>query len=526
LKYRFTWTTPIVFSPQNPRLIYYGAQYLLETTDEGSSWHKGSPDLTVRPGTEGQTQRGVIYTIAPSALKAGEIWVGTDNGLIQLTLDGGKTWKNVTPEGLTEWSKISLIEASHFDPATAFAAVDRHRLGDIHPYIYVTHNYGANWTQIINGIAPDTYVHAVREDTARRDLLFAGTETGIYVSFDDGAQWESLQLNLPTVAVRDMAIEQGDLVAATHGRGFWVLDDISPLRQLTAQIETSNAYLFKPRLTYRFRRSTNNDTPLPPEEPQGQNPPSGAIVYYWLKSAPTGPVMLEVLDSSGKVVRRYSSAAPPTPPDMNDYAVAPYWGEPPQALSAQAGMHRFVWDLHYARPHAVAQDFPIAAVPHETPLGPRGPLAVPGRYTVRLTVNGATETQSFDLRMDPNVKVSQANLEAQLALGLKITSAMDRSHEALDQVKAMRKRLDAAHSQKGTSAATKALEAKMEKLATGSGSFEDLNTQLGTLLDAVESADVAPTVNAQDTWAEVEGNLRSAMAEWNRIRESEGAAGK
>jgi photosystem II stability/assembly factor-like uncharacterized protein len=526
LKYRFTWTTPIVFSPQNPRLIYYGAQYLLETTDEGSSWHKGSPDLTVRPGTEGQTQRGVIYTIAPSALKAGEIWVGTDNGLIQLTLDGGKTWKNVTPEGLTEWSKISLIEASHFDPATAFAAVDRHRLGDIHPYIYVTHNYGANWTQIINGIAPDTYVHAVREDTARRDLLFAGTETGIYVSFDDGAQWESLQLNLPTVAVRDMAIEQGDLVAATHGRGFWVLDDISPLRQLTAQIETSNAYLFKPRLTYRFRRSTNNDTPLPPEEPQGQNPPSGAIVYYWLKSAPTGPVMLEVLDSSGKVVRRYSSAAPPTPPDMNDYAVAPYWGEPPQALSAQAGMHRFVWDLHYARPHAVAQDFPIAAVPHETPLGPRGPLAVPGRYTVRLTVNGATETQSFDLRMDPNVKVSQANLEAQLALGLKITSAMDRSHEALDQVKAMRKRLDAAHSQKGTSAATKALEAKMEKLATGSGSFEDLNTQLGTLLDAVESADVAPTANAQDTWAEVEGNLRSAMAEWNRIRESEGAAGK
>ncbi len=525
-KYRFTWTSPIVFSPQNPHLLYYGSQYLLETTDGGSSWHKGSPDLTVRPGTEGQPQRGVIYTIAPSGLKAGEIWVGTDNGLVQLTLDGGKTWKNVTPEGLTAWSKISLIEASHFDPATAFAAVDRHRLGDIHPYIYVTHNYGASWTEIADGIAPDTYVHAVREDPVRRGLLFAGTETGIYVSFDDGAHWQSLQLNLPTAAVRDMAIEQGDLVAATHGRGFWVLDDISPLRQLTAKVEASSAYLFKPRLTYRFRRSTNTDTPLPPEEPQGQNPPSGSIIYYWLKSAPTGPVTLEVLDSSGKVVRRYSSAEPPAPPDMNDYAVAPYWAKRPQALSAQPGMHRFVWDLHYARPRAVEHDFPIAAIPHETPLGPRGPLAVPGRYTIRLTVDGASHSQSFDLRMDPNVKVSQAGLEAQLALGLKITSAMDRSFEALDGVKALQKSLQAARNQANQGASAKTLLAKLAKLAEGNGSLENVNSQLGTLLDAVEGSDVAPTINAQETWTEVEKRFESAMAAWNQVRKSEAVAGK
>jgi photosystem II stability/assembly factor-like uncharacterized protein len=517
VKYRFTWTSPIVFSPQNPHVLYYGSQYLLETTDGGSSWRAASPDLTVRPGTAGQPQRGVIYTIAPSALRAGEIWVGTDNGLVQLSLDGGKTWKNVTPSGLTAWSKISLIEASHYDPATAYAAVDRHRLGDIHPYIYVTHDFGASWKEIVDGISPDAYVHAVREDPVRRGLLFAGTETGIYVSFNDGALWHSLQLNLPTTSIRDMAIEQGDLVAATHGRGFWVLDDISPLRQLTASVDATSVHLFKPRLTYRFRRSTNNDTPLPPEEPQGQNPPSGAIFYYWLGSAASSPVTLEVLDSNGKLVRRYSSAQPPAPPDMNEYHVAPYWSQPPQALSAQPGMHRFVWDLHYASPKAVSHDFPIAAVPHETPLVPQGPLAVPGRYTVRLTVGGTTQSQSFDLRMDPNVKVTQAALDAQLALALKIIGAMNRSYQALHQVLAAQKRLDDGGSHAAQSAATKALASKLSKLAEGNGSLADLNDQCSTLLDAVESADVAPTINAQQTWMGVEKKFQARMAAWQQM---------
>jgi photosystem II stability/assembly factor-like uncharacterized protein len=521
-KYRFTWTSPLAFSPENPHLLYYGSQYLLATSDGGSSWHERSPDLTAPSGTTGEQRRGVIYTIAPSALRIGEIWVGTDNGLIQLTLDGGKTWKNVTPAGLAAWSKISLIEASHFDPSKAFAAVDRHRLGDIRPYIYVTDDYGQHWREITNGIAESAYVHAVREDPVRRGLLFAGTETGVCVSFDDGAHWQSLQLNLPTTSVRDLAIRQSDLIAATHGRGFWILDDISPLRQLSPQMGASPFHLFLPRLTYRFRRSTNTDDPLPPEEPQGENPPYGAIVYYWLGSVPTGPVTLEVLDATGKLVRHYLSAAKTAPPDMNRFPVAPYWAKPPEALGAQPGMHRLVWDLHYAKPDAVAPDFPIAAVPHETPLGPRGPLAAPGRYTVRLTVDGRSQTQSFELRIDPRVKTTQAALEAQLELGLKVTAAMDQSGGTLTAVRALKERLDAIRSRADNDSAAsgmiEALEARLDGLAEGDGGLRQTNMQLGILLDAIEAADVAPTITAQQAWTTANQALQRAMATWRQIR--------
>jgi photosystem II stability/assembly factor-like uncharacterized protein len=503
-KFRFTWTSPLAFSPQNPGLLYYGAQYLLATTDGGSSWQKLSPDLTVRPGTQGQPQRGVIYTIAPSTLKSGEIWVGTDNGLIQITLDGGKTWKNVTPAGLGAWSKISLIEASHFDPGTAFAAVDRHRLNDNHPYIYITHDYGKTWQESARGIAESAYVHAVREDPVRRGLLFAGTELGVYVSFNDGTDWQPLQLNLPTTSIRDLAIEQGDLIAATHGRGFWVLDDISPLRQLTPQIASASVHLFRPRLTWRFRRSTNTDTPLPPEEPQGQNPPYGAIIYYSLGAQTSGPVTLEILDAQGKLVRRYSSAKPPAKPDMSQFAVAPYWAAPPQPLSAAAGMHRFVWSLHYSMPKSVAPDFPIAAVPHETPLGPRGPLAAPGEYTVRLIADGQTQTQSFALKIDPRVKTTQAGLVAQTQLGLEISSAMDRTYAAMEQAKDLGKR-DASDT------------ARTERIATAGNAFNTLNNELTLLLEAVESADVAPTITAQQTWSELKAKMGHEFAEWRSL---------
>ena len=516
-KYRFTWTSPIAFSPQNPRLMYYGAQYLLETTDGGSSWRKASPDLTVWPGTRGQPHRGVVYTIAPSAVRVGEIWIGTDNGLIQLTLDGGKSWENVTPKGLMEWSKISLIEASHFDPATAYAAVDRRRLGDLRPYIYVTHNYGQSWTQITQGIAAPAYVHAVREDPLRRGLLFAGTETGIYASFNDGANWKSLQLNLPTTSIRDMAIEQSDLVVATHGRGLWILDDISPLRELNANVEASNSYLFKPRTTYRFRRSTNTDTPLPPEEPQGQNPPYGAIFYYWLKSTSTEPLTLEILDGSGKVVRRFSSAETPEPPVMSLYPVAPYWAKPVQKLSAEPGMHRFIWDLHYTAPKAVSHDFPIAAIPHQTPLDPQGALAAPGEYTVKLTVGAKTETRTLELRRDPAVTTSEAMLEAQLSLAVEITKAMDESYSGLTEARAALKRIE---DQKGGAAgASESTSAGKQELLvlTGNTGFAQVNRQLGMLLDAVESSDVAPTTNKQQTWAQLQQRLKALIAAWSRI---------
>ncbi len=523
LKFRFSWTSPIVFSPQNPRLLYYGSQYLLETTDGGSSWHEASRDLTVWPGSEGKLQRGVIYTIAPSAVHAGEIWVGTDNGLIQLTLDGGKSWKNVTPPALTPWSKISMIAASHFDPATAYAAIDRHRLGDDKPYIYITRDYGRHWTETSSGISAPAYVHVVREDPVRRGLLFAGTETGVYVSFDDGRLWQSLQLNLPTSSVRDLAIEQGDLVAATHGRGLWILDDISLLRQLNAKVQPSHLFLFRPRTVYRFRRSTNTDTPLPPEIPQGQNPPAGEIVYYWLGRVPSKPVTLEILDAGGNVIRRYSSAETPRPPDPSQYAVAPYWMETPQALSARPGMHRFVWDLHYEAPRAVNRDFPITAILHGTPLGPQGPLAVPGRYQVRLTAGGATETQPFELRMDPRVRTPLEGLKAQLDLALKITGAMDRSYDALAEVNALRKRLAAAQERTGSELATRAaklLAFRVDSLAVGNESLKAIHSELSSLLDAVESADVSPTITAQRTWGTLERELSRKMALWREIQKT------
>jgi len=524
LKYRFTWTSPIAFSPQNPRLLYYGSQYLLETTDGGSSWRKASPDLTVWPGSAGKPQRGVIYTIAPSAIRAGEIWIGTDDGLIWFTLDGGKSWKNVTPPALTPWSKISMIEASHFDPATAYAAIDRHRLGDDKPYIYITHDYGKHWTQAAGGIPAPAYVHVVREDSVRRGLLFAGTETGVYVSFNGGKLWQSIQLNLPTSSVRDLAIEQGDLVAATHGRGLWILDDISLLRQLNAKVESSRLFLFRPRTAYRFRRSTNTDTPLPPEVPQGQNPPSGEILYYWLGLAPSQPVTLEILDPSGKLVRRYSSAETPRRPDPSHYAVAPYWMKPPQVLSAQPGMHRFVWNLRYAAPRALNRDFPISAIPHQTPLGPQGPLAAPGRYRVRLSAGEVTDTQTFDLRMDPRVKTTAQGLEAQLALALKIAGAMDCSYDGLAGVKALQKRLAAAGprgSRGGVTHAIDTLSARLAGLAEGGTGLGDIHSELASLLDAVESADVSPTITAQQTWNKLERELNRRMALWQEIQKTD-----
>lgn len=523
-KYRFTWTSPIAFSPQDPHRLYYGAQYLLETADGGSSWRVASPDLTVRPGAGGQPHRGVIYTIAPSAIRSGEIWVGTDNGLIQLTLDGGKTWRNVTPPAVAAWSKISLIEASHFDSGAAYAAIDRHRLDDYAPYIYRTSDYGKTWAPITAGLAAPAYVHAVREDPARRGLLYAGTETGVYVSFDDGGHWQSLQLNLPRTPVHDLAIEQGDLIAATHGRGFWILDDISPLRQLSPETASSTARLFAPRLAYRIRRSTNTDTPFPPEEPAGRNPPDGAILYYWLGTTPTGPVTLEILDAAGKLVRRYSSAEKPAAADVDKFAVAPYWMQAPQELSAVQGMHRFVWDLHYPSPDAETHDFPIAAIPHATPEWPRGALALPGRYAVRLTVEGDSQTQPLEVRMDPRVKTPPAGLQAQLALARALGGAMDNSFKALEQVRALRGRLASLKTQEGqgeAGQAVAALDHKLQGLAEGEGSLAQLNDQLSAVFEAVESADTAPTATAEQAWTGLQQTLNRRLAAWREIQTSD-----
>ncbi len=437
-KYRFTWTSPLVFSPQNPKALYFGSQYLLRTTDQGMSWQEISPDLTGDLRKTGEAAPaalplsienaksrgyGVIYSIAPSPLEAGQIWIGTDTGLIQLTRDDGKTWTNVTPPNLADWSKVGIIDASHHEAGTAYAAIDRHRLDDYAPYIYRTRDYGKTWSKITDGIGAAAFVNAVREDPVRKGLLYAGTELGVYVSFDDGDHWQPLQLNLPVSSVRDLVVKGDDLVAATHGRAFWILDDVSPLRQMDARTAESAAYLFKPATAIRLRGNQNKDTPLPPETPAGQNPPEGAVLYYSLKSAAKGEVSIEILGAGGRLIRKYSSSDPSRPKD-NELTFPAYWLVPPTPPSKEAGLHRWVWNLRY----------PSAIVTHEysmaTSFGddaamlPQGPMVVPGDYQVRLTVDGRASTQSLTVVMDPRVKTTPADLTKQFDLEMRIYEAL------------------------------------------------------------------------------------------------------
>src|SRR5262249_25568596 len=360
--------------------------------------------------------RGVIYAIAPSPKDENLIWAATDDGLIHVTHDAGQSWQNVTPPELTPWSKIAQMDASHFDVATVYAAVNRFRLDDLHPYIYRTHDGGKSWQKIVAGIPDDEPVNTVREDPQRRGLLFAGTERTVYVSFDDGDIWQSLRLRLPATSVRDLVIHQDDLVLGTHGRSFWILDNITPLRQLEPSIRDSAAHLFTPQLTYRVRRNNNTDTPLPPEEPAGQNPPDGAMIDYFLGATPQEPPLLEVLDEAGKLVRRISSADKPEPVNEKELNIPTYWIRPSPVLSNQPGMHRLVWDLHSPPPDSLAHEYPISAIDHDTPRYPLGASALPGNYTVKLTAAGKSYTQQLTIRMDPRVKTPIEGLRQQFDL--------------------------------------------------------------------------------------------------------------
>ncbi len=405
---RHTWTVPLVFSAADPRSLYFSNQFLFKTTNGGDSWSQISPDLTREdPGVPANlddataldapktARRGVIYTIAPSALKAGVVWVGTDDGLIHLTRDDGKAWQDVTPQALTPWSKVVMIEASHGDVNTAYAAVDRHRLTDNEPYLYRTRDGGKTWQAITDGLPAGVYVQAVREDPERPGLLFAGTELAVFVSFDAGDHWQSLQLNLPPVSMRDLAVHEDDLVVATHGRGFWIIDSIAPLRQITAEVARADAFLFRPSDAVSMPPGTENGTPQPRDEPLAENRPYGAIVDYYLKSAPSGPVIIEILDAAGDVVRRYSSADRPAPVDPNTLNIPAFWRPTPAPVSAAPGHHRWVWDLRATPP---------APPPGEQGAGGggrSGALVLPGTYTVRLTVSGKGYSQPLRVLRDP-----------------------------------------------------------------------------------------------------------------------------
>jgi photosystem II stability/assembly factor-like uncharacterized protein len=412
-------TAPVLFSPVDPHLLFFAGDTLWKTRDGGKNWEQISPDLsretyeipasvgTYRDETSAQpARRGVIYTVAPSYVDINTIWAGTDDGLIHVTHDGGRTWQNVTPRELVPWAKVSLMDAGHRDPMTAYAAVNTLRLDDLRPHIYRTHDGGRTWTHITGGIPDGGTINVVREDPQRPGLLFAGSEQAVYVSFDDGDHWQSLRLDMAPSSVRDLIIKDDDLVAATHGRGFWILDDITPLRQWGPAVTDAAASLLQPQRATRVVWNMNTDTPLPPDEPAGENPPDGAVLHYWFKSDVSGPVTLEILDASGTVVRTFSSADPVPEVDPN-LSVPTYWLRPPQSISARAGLHRFVWDLYYeARTGGGGRGgtrLPIAAIAHNTAPTPSAQRAEPGTYTVRLTVAGRSYTQPLTVREDPRL---------------------------------------------------------------------------------------------------------------------------
>jgi photosystem II stability/assembly factor-like uncharacterized protein len=428
-KYRFIRTAPVLFSPVDKKTLYFAGNVLFKTLDGGNSWQVISPDLTresweipasvgiyANEGMKKMPRRGVIYTVAPSPVDINTIWCGTDDGLIQVTRDGGKSWQNVTPPGVDSWSKVSLMDAGHFDANTAYAAVNRIRLDDMKPHIYKTTDGGKNWKEIVSGLPVDP-INVVREDPTKNGLLFAGSERAVYVSFDQGDHWQSLRLNMPATSIRDLVIKDDDIVVGTHGRSFWILDDISPLRQLNASVVKSPAILYQPQTAYRVRWNLNTDTPIPQEEPAGQNPPDGAIINYYLGNNVNGEVLLEISDANGKIVRRFSSLDKPYEVPPNN--VPSYWLRPQQMLSAKAGSHRFVWDLHYT-PLDIPPSYPIAAVYQNTIPNPTSPWVLPGTYTVKLTVDGKVYTQKMTVKMDPNVKTSAKDLQLQhdLSYGL------------------------------------------------------------------------------------------------------------
>jgi photosystem II stability/assembly factor-like uncharacterized protein len=445
-QYRFKRTAPLAFSPVDKRTLYLGASVVLATRDYGAHWSAISPDLTrADPATPpnlgafAQTaaaktpHRGVVYALGLSPRDRNVLWAGTDDGLVWRTADGGAHWRNVTPPGVGAWAKISIIDASPFDAASAYVAVNRFRLDEQRPQLFRTHDGGATWAEIDRGIeaAP---TNVVRADPQRRGLLYAGTERGVWVSPDDGASWSSLRLNLPATSVRDLVVHGDDVVIGTHGRGFWILDDVTALRNLE-QLGGGGAVLLAPGRAWRVQRDANTDTPLPPDEPFAPNPPSGAILDY---AVPRGAarVALTIADARGTVVRRFASDAPEAAPDPATLEVPAWWIAPPVRADASAGAHRLVWDLHAPAPRAFERYAPIAAIPHGTPLEPEGALVPPGTYTVTLTVDGTQRTRPLVVRQDPRTAVSASDLRAQYALASQIARRADEAYAAAQRVRA------------------------------------------------------------------------------------------
>ena len=555
LEHRFQWTAPIVTSPNDPNTIYYGGERIFKTSDGGTHWEAISGDLTRNDKSKQQPSGGpitiddtgteyydTVFSIAPSPVTKGLIWAGTDDGLIQFTHDEGKTWSNVTPKDLPEWSRISLIDASPHDAATAYVAVDRHQNDDLAPYIYKTTDYGSTWSRITTGIPDGSFVRAVREDPKRKGLLYAGTERGVFVSFDDGAHWRSLQINLPIVPVHDLVIKNDDLVLATHGRSFWILDDVSPLRQLADSnpdsVAAEDIHLYKPATAYRIHAGDG------PEHSSfaGKNPPIGAVIYYYFKKAPKPDankddaakheVKIEILDASGAVVRHYSSLKN----DPLEEPLDPDDKKPEKQIKPEDGLNRFVWNLRYDDANRVPGYFLW-----EYNDGAKGPLALPGNYQARLTANGKTLTAPFELKIDPRVTTPQADLEKQFNLEMDLRDQLNRVYEAVneiqdvrDQLQGLKKRLAPGDSTKAVFDGATAMEAKLIavrdplinfKISASEDSLAytpGIDARLAFLSLAVAGfADSAPTASQYEQFDKLKKQTEDLLAGWERVRNAD-----
>ncbi len=514
--WRHTWTLPLVVSPVDKHALYTSRQQIFRSRDEGRTWSIVSPDLT-RSGDEnhpanldaatiadsgGLPRRGVVYAIAPSPLTANLIWAGTDDGYVWMTHDGGAHWTNVTPKHVTPWSKVGTIEASHFEGGRAYVAIDRHRLDDYTPYIYRTTDSGKTWALTATGIPEGAFVNAVREDTRVPGLLYAATERGMYVSFDDAAHWQSLQQNLPMTSVRDIDVHRDDLVIATHGRGFWIMDDMTPLRQM--QHASANAYLFAPQTTYRIRRAggggfnnlSDEGTPIQLDEPQAPNSPAGLIIDYMLHAAPSTAVAIDIADGSGHIVRSYSSADRPQSTNPSTVDIAPWWITHDPVPSAETGAHRFVWDFHAKSPD--------------------GPIMPPGNYTIRLRVNGQTYTQKATLLRDPRIPATDADLRAQYAFA----NAIEAKLAQIDAARMRAKKLNLTLAQRETLVAASRSGDPDDSVGKPAQDFISLNylaNAYGNLEGAVESDDSAPTPDMRAALTKLDATLASTLAKLHSI---------
>ena len=535
LAHRFQWVSPLLLSPHNPDTLYTAAECVFKSTDHGQSWTQISGDLTRNDKSKQQPSGGpltnditsveyfdTIFALAESPVKQGTLWAGTDDGLVQVSTDDGQHWSNVSPK-MPEWSTVSIIDPSPHDGSSAYVAVDRHRLDDFKPYIYKTKDLGKTWGAITNGIPDGAYVHTVREDPKRKGLLYAGTEVGAFVSFDDGAHWQPLQLNLPVSPIHDLVVKDDDLVAATHGRAFWVLDNLTPLRQANSQLAQADTILYHPQTALRLHYPNEFDR----RQPVGENPPAGAMIDYYFKTAPKEEVTLDILDAQGKLVRHLSSK------EKKENEQPPEWPdrvERPKTIPANEGMNRFAWDLRYDDPVQIPGAF-------YTGDGPKGPLALPGDYQVKLTVAGKSQTAPLHLAIDPRNKGAEAALQKQFALSAQVNDRISQLHQAVNEIRELKTQIQSLHKRYGDDQRLKAaltaaddLEHKMSEVeqqlmqvnmkgSEGNLAFPSmLNERFDSFSHAIDGSDTEPTKPQMDVFQTLNGQLDEQLKKWAQLK--------